>query len=441
MKYKSISRRVYRAILTVSAISMAVMVLTVLLVNEDLERTMLEVEFAQERDLVLMNNPGTDTFVWETPSLSVVFVPTGEPAPATLPRVFHDLPGNHAAEIAIDGETYLVTVETVSTGLLYVAKNITHFEQREALFQTALIVMTLVIMAFSLLLAVLGGRRIVRPLQLLSERISRIPVGPSMPRMETDYADAELHAIAVSFNRFLDELESYVRREQSLLNLASHELRTPIAVMSGALDVLEQRDQLHPKDRATLQRMRQSCDEMRDNVNVLLKLARRESGDPMYETIDLRRATQQVIDDLKVSHQAGARVELIAPSPLVVTSDPVLVHMLLRNLVQNAVQHSSSNIRVTLSDDAIAIEDQGPGLTNDEQAVLLGQRDIAFDGSSVSGLGLYIVTLMTERLGWKLDITQSDRNGTRISLQPRSQHSGRIVRMASMRQHSRTPSV
>src|SRR5690606_1882219 len=121
--------------------------------------------------------------------------------------------------------------------------------------------MALVIIAFSLLLAVLSSRRIVKPLRLLSDRISRTPVGTSMPRMETDYADAELHSIAMTFNRFLDELESHVRREQSLLSLASHELRTPIAVMSGALDILESRNQLSSNDQATLARVRRACDE------------------------------------------------------------------------------------------------------------------------------------------------------------------------------------
>src|SRR5690606_38091919 len=212
MKRKSISRRVYRAILTVSVVSIAVMVATVLLVNEDLEHTMLRTEFDQERDFILMNNVGDKTLVWDTPNLAVVFVPTGQPRPALLPKVFRGLPDRYSAEIDIEGETYLVSVDNVDTGLLYVAKNITHFENREALFSIALFIMTMAIIIFSLLLAVLRSRRIVRPLQLLSERISRIPVGANMTRMETDYPDAELHSIATTLNRFLDELESYVRR-------------------------------------------------------------------------------------------------------------------------------------------------------------------------------------------------------------------------------------
>lgn len=419
MKLKSISRRVYRAILAVSVISMAAMVATVILVNEDLERTMLDVEFAQERDFILTNYTGEDVRIWDTPNLAVVFVPAGKPRPAVLPPVFRGLIGNYSGEIGIEGETYLVTVDTVETGVLYVAKNITHFENREALFEIALIIMTLIIIAFSLLLAVLSSRRIVKPLKLLSERISRIPVGPSMPRMETDYVDAELHSIAVTFNRFLDELESYVQREQSLLNLASHELRTPIAVMSGALDVLESRNQLNPNDQATLQRVRSACDEMRDNVNILLKLARREPAKQVQEMFDVRPVAQQVIDDLKISHHAGDRVTLQAQYPFTVNTDPVMVRMLLRNLIQNAVQHTKSDIQVTLSGSFIEIEDQGTGLTDDQQAIAQGQRKIASDGASLSGLGLYIVTLMTERLGWQLDITQTDNNGTRIRLDPK----------------------
>ncbi|NYT79101.1 HAMP domain-containing histidine kinase [Alcaligenaceae bacterium] len=420
MTRKSISLRIYRAILTVSVISMIAMVVTVMLVNEDLESTMLEVEFAQERDFILMNHTGEDVLQWESPNLAVVFVPTGKPRPAVLPRVFRGLPDNYSEEIELDGETYLITIRTVDTGLLYVAKNITHFEKRETLFQLALVFIALIIIALSFLLALLSSRRIVRPLTLLSERISRIPVGANMPRMETDYVDAELNSIATTFNRFLDELESYVRREQSLLSLASHELRTPIAVMSGALDILEVRDQLNPNDRATLKRVRRSCDEMRDNVDILLKLARREQGNQVREIFDVGSTAQQVIDDLKVSLHAEDRVTLDVRSALTVNSDPTMVRMLLRNLIQNAIQHTKGNIRVTISAGIVEIEDQGTGLTTTQQAILRGEKNLAADGLTLSGLGLYIVTLMAERLGWGLDIAQTDSIGTRIRLTPES---------------------
>lgn len=418
MQIRSISRRVYRAILAVSVVSTLAMVVTVLLVNEDLEHTMLKVEFAQERDFILMNHTGVDPFIWDTPDLAVVFLPSDELRPDVLPQIFQGLPTNYSAEIERGDETYLVTVEAVSNGVLYIAKNITHFENREALFSVALVIITLVIIMFSLLLAVLSSRRIVRPLTLLSERISKIPVGPSMPRMETDYSDSELHSIALTFNRFLDELESYVRREHSLINLASHELRTPIAVMSGALDIIEQRDQLNEKDRATLGRVRRACDEMRDNVNILLKLARRESELPAKEIVDVSAVASEVVEDLALTHNVAHRIHVIEVSPLTVSAEAAMVDMLLRNLIQNAVQHTQNEIRVTVSSDAVEIQDQGTGLTEDQQAILIGQSKRGVDAPALGGLGLYIVTLMTERLGWELIVEQSNQHGTKIRLEP-----------------------
>ncbi|MDN5843043.1 MAG: HAMP domain-containing histidine kinase [Alcaligenaceae bacterium] len=425
MKRRSISRRVYHAILAVSVISMLAMVLTVLLVNEDLEQTMLDVEFAQERDFILMNHTNDEVLVWDTHNMTIAFIPEGMSLPPDMPKVFLGLPSHYSAETEIDGSTYLITVEPADHGMLYVAKNITHFEDREALFQTALGIMTLVIIALSLLLAVLSARRIVKPLRRLAGQISRIPVGPNMPRMEPDYVDAELHSIVTTFNRFLDELESYVRREQSLLSLASHELRTPIAVMSGALDIVEQRGRLSPNDQATLKRVRESCNEMRDNVNSLLMLARREAGTQTHETLDVAPLAQQVIEDLKISHHAGDRVTLTSHTDLWVDCDPTMLRMLLRNLIQNALQHTKGDIHVTVAPGLIEIVDQGNGLTGTQQAILRGRKRLPAKGTPVSGLGLYIVTLMCERLGWPLNIAQTDSNGTRIRLKPPSPSIGR----------------
>lgn len=418
MNLKSVSRRVYRAILTVSVVATLAMVVTVLVINEDLELTMLDVEFAQEREFILMNHADDDIFIWDTADLAVVYVPSDEARPTKFPKIFEGLSADYSAEIKRGDDTYLVTVEAVQDGVLYIAKNITHFEKREERFNIALAVIAIVIIAFSLLLAMLSSRRIVKPLKLLSERISTLPVGPRMPRMQNDYIDAELHSIALTFNRFLDELESYVRREQSLLSLASHELRTPIAVMSGALDIIELRDRLCDKDRTTLRRLRMSCDEMSENVNILLKLARREPGDSVQEIIDVGAVAQKVAEDLAITHCVGDRLQLHTMSALIVQADPAMVGMILRNLIQNAVQHTKNQIRVTISQQFMEIEDEGTGLTADEQAILMGQRRIATDDSAFSGLGLYIVTLMAERLSWRLDITQTNKNGTKIRLVP-----------------------
>lgn len=422
MKRKSISRRTYRAILTVSIVSMIAMVLTVLLVNEDLEDTMLQIEFAQERDFILMNKTGDDVLLWDTPNLAIVFVPNGKARPAVMPQIFRGLPDHYSGELELHDKTYLVNIDAVATGNLYIAKNITHFEDRESLFQLALLIMTVAIIGFSLLLALLSSRRIVTPLRRLSDHISNVPVGPAMPHIEADYVDEELYSIATTFNRFLDELESYVKREQSLLSLASHELRTPIAVMSGALDILELRDQLNESDKTTLQRVRRSCIEMQNNVEALLKLARRQAGQDVPDVFDLAPMIREIIEDLKISHLAGDRVTLTADGACEVKTDPVMARMLLRNLIQNALQHTVNDIHIAVSAGLVEIGDQGAGLTKGQQAILLGHKQFSESAAPLSGLGLYVVTLMCERLQWSLNIVQADARGTIIHLRPGTRH-------------------
>lgn len=413
---KSIGRRIYRAILAISAASMIAMVVTVLVVNEDLEETMLKVEFEEERDLFLQHRTSSDLLVWETANLAAAHIPSGMSPPPNMPAIFADLPRNFSGELERDGKTFLIRIESSPSGVFYIAKNITHFEDRESLFELALGVVVLLILGLSLLLAALSSRRIVNPLQQLSNQISGIPVGANMPRIPLAYKDSELHTIAQTFNRFLDELESYVKREQSLLNLASHELRTPIAVMSGALDILEMRNQLSENDQATLARIRRACSEMGANVNMLLKLARREPGGEKIQSIALLHVVEQALEDLESSQHLQARVTVTARQSVDVMADPVIVRMLLRNLIQNALQHTTHGIQIRLQPGFIEIADHGPGLTPDQQAILAGQKRIDQDSSPLSGLGLYIVTLMCERLQWRLDVVQSHSSGTVIRL-------------------------
>jgi len=418
-KRRSIARRIYHAMLLVSVISMLAMVNIVSFISEDLEDSILELEMQRERQFVLANHDLATPLFWNAEGLIVVYVPNGHAPPADLPAFFHDIPRAHSAEIETGDETWLLSAAPTDAGQLYLAKNITHFENREALFEQILLAVALAILGLSLLAAAWSSRRLIRPLRHLSHTIAQTTPGVSMPRIATDNAhDAELHAIAATFNRFLDELEAYVRRERALLGMAGHELRTPIAVVSGALDVMQLRGQLGEQDRATLARARRACNEMRDNTNTLLALARRNTGQSIHQAayptvrVDIHELVQRIADDLNASH--AQRLILDLRDPLIAQSDPAMARMLLHNLIQNALQHTRQNVYVTVTANAIEVADQGGGLTPHAQAVLGGAQALARDGAALSGLGLYIVTLMCERLGWKLDIVHTGGSGTRI---------------------------
>jgi signal transduction histidine kinase len=299
--------------------------------------------------------------------------------------------------------------------VLYLAQDITLMENREDVLQLGIALFALLVLGVVLLLARIGTQRIVAPLEDLTRHIARVRPGTPVARIESRYADAELADIADTLNRLLDALDAYVQREKSLVSLASHELRTPVAVIAGALDVLEQRNTLGEADRATVGRIRRAADEMRADVETLLKLARRAADDEQRETVDLAASLRAVLDQLEGgTPELRGRVRWQADIPAaLVEADPALVRMLLRNLMHNALRHTTGTVQVSLGTHALSIVDEGSGLPPHVRARLTGQADHQVPDD---GLGLFIVRLICERLGWLLQIRRSDAGGTVLDL-------------------------
>lgn len=420
---RSIAHRIYRNTALITLLALLVMFVSTAWVSEDLESTMLHVELAQERDFIVEQVRDNPSFMQrETPGLTAVFIPGDSPAGSVqgtpaLPEVFQSLNVPFSGEITQADDTYLVSVQEVAGGTLYLARNITHFEHREWLFRLALLVVVGLVGLLAALLSIREARRVVRPLQALADGILHTDAGPAMKRLPDDWTDAELQSIAGSFNEFVGQLEAYVKREKSLLGMASHELRTPLAVISGALDVLEERNGLTPADRATVARIRRSTTEMQSNVKILLTLARRESTSTVvHEPVDIATEIGRVLDDLAVDFPVKARVQWQTLEPARVQGDATMIRMLLRNLVQNALQHTPQRVHITLSADAIEIRDEGSGLSHEARKVLTGLQPAPGEPGTSQGLGFYLVTLMVERLHWRLDITDSNAQGTVLNV-------------------------
>ncbi len=398
---KSISARLYWSILLVCSIAIVLMATLVYAFTEDMEDTIVEVNFNADRDYIIQNFTQAGTYVWDSEGQKIAFIPNGEALPVNMPADLRGLSEGKIHEIEIGNQIFIGKRQQLDTGVLYYAKNITAFEDREYLFQKVLLAVIILMILLSAILSYISSQRIVKPWRQLSNDISAVPVGKDMPLIQTPYVEAELYTIASNFNQFLAELNAYVTRENTLLGLASHELRTPIAVMAGALDIIESRQQLSERDQITLARVRQACNEMQMNVETILKLARKEEGATQNEIFYLDDVLAQVQEDLSLSF-GNERVTLTMRQQKVkLLSDVFLSKMLVRNLLQNALQHTKGAVRIQLYDTYFDVEDEGVGLTQAQQAILQGQ---AKEIGGSHGFGLYIVTMVSERLGWSMEI-------------------------------------
>lgn len=401
---RSIRRRIFRGVAVVSLITTALMSLATFLAYEDMEAAMLNLIFAEEEAFFLSHLDRRNGEAIVTDNIVVAYIPPD--STQAPPSLFTGLASPYRGELRHAGRTYMVHVERIEDGTMYLAKDISPFERREWLFRGILAAIALAAIAFALLLARLTARRIALPMSRLAAAVSRLAPGrpgPTRDGFPTDFDEAELRDIALAIARFLDELDGLMQRERRLLAMASHELRTPVSVIAGALEVIEKQGGAGaPAAGKAWRRIRVATKEMGEQLAAILALSRTPTSAAVGQA-DMAAVVAGVLDDLAAAGLAVERVAWIHPAmPVTADADPVLAKMLVRNLIQNALQHTSGgSVSVELRTDSLAVSDSGPGLPAEYRMRLGGKPEHA-EAPPGGALGLYLVTLIAERLGWRL---------------------------------------
>jgi two-component system, OmpR family, sensor histidine kinase QseC len=201
---------------------------------------------------------------------------------------------------------------------------------------------------------------------------------------------------------------------------AAHELRTPIAAIRAQAQVaLGSGDDKAQHDHA-LQVTLAACDRAVHLVEQLLCLARLESVPAnRFSALDLSALTRRVAADLAPNAMARHQsLELDADQACRVVGDDMLIGVLVRNLIDNALRYSPDGARVLVSvtseseKTVLRVEDSGPGMTEAEMA-RLGERFYRVLGSAQpgSGLGWSIVKRIGHVFGVELQTSRSSRLG------------------------------
>jgi two-component system sensor histidine kinase KdpD len=196
-------------------------------------------------------------------------------------------------------------------------------------------------------------------------------------------------------------------REAEFLSLVAHELKTPIAVITGLADTLS--DRRHGMTDAEidqcLDRIGRQGDRLARLVADLLDLSQVESGSfrVSLAPVDLAGAAGRVLDE--TPSPPGKSVELDIPDSLWAVADPGRLEQVLLNLLTNAYRYGGNTIRLEACDApdgvVVTIADDGDGVP-DELAPKLFERftrGANADGVDGSGLGLAIARALSEGFG------------------------------------------
>jgi two-component system sensor histidine kinase KdpD len=213
-----------------------------------------------------------------------------------------------------------------------------------------------------------------------------------------------------------ERLEEADRLRRTLLASLAHDFRTPLTVVTARLAMLSQ-DSVDVREAlAEAQRL----DRM---MTDLLGAARIESGVlvPALESLDLTDATGAAVYGLIAPAGVSIRRNVPADLPFVM-ADPVLLHHILINLIDNAMRHAIACVVIDADVSGphvvLSVSDDGPGISQSDRARIF-ERFVRLEGSDRSGgsgLGLAIVKGFSDAMGMTVSVDKTSARQTRFSL-------------------------
>ena len=350
---------------------------------------------------------------------------------------------------AIAGHTRVVTVKLGEEGESFraVVGPIDRLGQRQVLavaepFQpveeSVQRVLTLLLFTVPVALAgaAAGGwwlaRKALRPVDRMTSKAEQIGIDRLGGRIAVPRGSDELAHLAVTLNAMLDRLQHGVEEKQRLVADASHDLRSPLAVMRAELDV-SLRGELTPAARGVLVSVHEEVDRMSRTVDNLLTLAQADEGHLKLLTTPLLlrdrvRATIRALAPAATAKGLALeeREALEAGRPDLVDADAQRVDQLLVNLIENAIKYTPSGGAVTVltwrrdAEVGVTVSDTGPGIPPED-------LDHVFDRffrvdearrrtSGGSGLGLAICREIVEAHGGRIWVESEAGRGSAFSL-------------------------
>lgn len=259
--------------------------------------------------------------------------------------------------------------------------------------------------------------RALRPVAAITQRAATISGGSLSARVPVPKTSDEISTLATTVNEMLDRLESDDRARRRFISDASHELRSPVAVMRNDAEVALR----HPDSSDVGELAAVVADEssrLSTIIDDLLALARNDEG-------VIVNATDVDLDDIVLAEAARSRgvpVDTSRVSAGRVRGRPDELTRLVGHLVDNASRHAHQRVAVELRTTSegvqLAVDDDGPGVPPADQERIF-ERFVRLDDARTrdrggAGLGLAVVRGIAERSGGSVRVAPSLLGGARF---------------------------
>ena len=279
-----------------------------------------------------------------------------------------------------------------------------------------------------LLLALVSGlvgyflsRGLLRPLEELTRALAYLSVkeGPvTVLRLPSpkELPPQEIAKLRQRFKELLERLRELMEAREAFYAALAHDLKTPLLSALRALEYLEKADDLGKEKRVTLlNALREELSRTHLLVENLLTLSRLEARPPHKESLNLRALAEDLL--LRYGEEARKRgLVLEVEGAGLARGERLLLERALANLLENALRHARSRVRLRLEEGALLVEDDGPGLSLPLEVLARPFRQGEGSRGS-SGLGLFIAKRVAEALGGRLVACATPLGGAGLRLE------------------------
>ncbi len=271
-------------------------------------------------------------------------------------------------------------------------------------FNSALVTALLAVSVFTGIM-LWTARRAVKPLREASAAAAAIEPTNLTQRVDSRGLPSELTPLIDAFNSALERLERGYRVQQEFLASAAHELKTPLSLMRAEIELGGSRN-----SRVLLQ----DIDYMAMQVHQLLQLAEvSEMQNFRFESLDAGAVVDETVAYVaRFADGKDVHLQLVRDrAPLMIEADRGALSTLVKNLIENAVHHSSRGdiVTICMNTGRLSVRDRGPGVAPQDVAKLFTRfwrgEHATHDGA---GLGLSICQSIAVAHGWTLSYRAPD---------------------------------